>query len=129
LFVAKETPIHEDKEELDKIYDSIINLKEKVIGKGPQTYEKLLEMLTGKNADGTPVKTATKTSTTRDSAKGGEKVVEKESEGVVDDEEEKPKPKPVAKKAAAKVEPEPEAEVEEKTGDDDFDFNFDDDNK
>ena len=117
LFVAKETPVHEEEEELNKIYDSIINLREKVIGRGPQTYEKLLEMLTGQPAAGAAPSSAPKSSITSDSAKGGVKVKEAVSEGVV--------PTEVEAKAPAKAVAKAEANAEEKK-DDDFDFDFSD---
>jgi hypothetical protein len=116
LFVAKESAVHEDEDELNKIYDSIINLKEKVIGRGPQTYEKLQEMLTGQPAKVAPP-ASTKLSITSDSSKGGAKTVEKATDGVVPDEEafNENLPSPKSK-----------APVKETDSDDDFDFNFDD---
>ncbi len=120
LFVAKESPVHEDEEELNKIYDSIINLKEKVIGRGPQTYEKLVEMLTGQPQAAAPSNPASKPSPTRDSAKGGEKVVEKQSEGVFDE------TAPVVGKEKATPAPSKVKDAEKAEGkDDDFDFDFD----
>lgn len=122
LFVSKATPVHEDEEEMNKIYDSIINLREKVIGRGPQSYEKLVEMLTGKTPEG-----AAPTPTTRDSAAGGAKVKDTASEGVFDETVEPPKTTP---KAEAKVEAKVEAKSDKPKGgakpaDDDFDFDFD----
>jgi hypothetical protein len=120
LFVAKESVVHEEEEELNKIYDSIINLKEKVIGRGPQTYEKLQEMLTGQPANGASVSNAPKVSITSDSAKGGAKVIEKPSEGVVPDEAAFNE----GLGAKPKVETKVKADVAKKS-DDDFDFDFD----
>jgi hypothetical protein len=110
LFVTKSSPVSESEEDMNKIYDSIINLREKVIGRGPQTYEKLVEMLTGQPQDSAPV-SAPKTTVTSDSAKGGAKAVTPVSEGDVPDEPVATPPK-AAPKAAAKA-------------DEEFDFDFD----
>ena len=115
LFVAKSNAVCEEEEKMNSIYDSIINLKEKVIGRGPQTYDKLLEMLTGQPS------ATSKTSTTRDSATGGAKVVEAAPLGV---RETRPEAK-VEAKVEEKTEAKVESKVDAKKGDDDFDFDFD----
>jgi outer membrane murein-binding lipoprotein Lpp len=121
LFVAKESPVHEEEEEMNKIYDSIINLREKVIGRGPQSYEKLVEMLTGKTPEGDAP-----APTTRDSAAGGSKVVDKQSDGVFDENAEVPKTSPkVEAKAEAKPAAKPAAAKPAAGKEDDFDFDFD----
>jgi len=122
LFVTKANAVKEGEEELNAIYESIINLKEKVISRGPQTYEKLLEMLTGKTADGAPSKPSGQ-STTRDSAKGGAKVVEAASEGTMPEGDDAPKTE-VKVETEAKVESKAEGKAKA-SGDDDFDFDFD----
>lgn len=118
LFVTKPSPVHESEEELNKIYDSIINLKEKVLGRGALSYEKLQELLTGKPlANTTP-----SASVTSDSAKDGKRAVEKVSEGVIPTDDEP--------KASVKVEKKEEKVAKaNKVDDDDFDFDFDDEKK
>lgn len=118
LFVAKPSAVHDDEEEMNKIYDSIINLKEKVIGRGPQTYDKLLEMLTGQPAaEGEAPKP-----TTRDSSSDGKKKVEESTPADVEED------KPVAK-PTAKAESKPQAAKANTEDDFDFDFDSDDEKK
>jgi hypothetical protein len=111
LFVTKSSAASENEEELNKIYDSIINLKEKVIGRGPQSYEKLTEMLTGKPTEAAP-KTNPTSSITSDSSQGGTRKVEAVSEGEVESE--------------ASTTPTASTKSDAGKKDDDFDFDFDD---
>jgi hypothetical protein len=107
-FSMEKTAISKDEEELNKIFDSIHNLKDKVLGRGPQTYEKLTQMLTAVAAP--------KVDETVDATETIDDVPDKAVS---------------TQKAQPKVEKE-EKKVEKKTesaktpaADDDFDFNFD----
>ena len=46
-FAMDASPVSDSEEKLDAIFEQIHNLDEKIIGKGPRPYEKLVEMLTG----------------------------------------------------------------------------------
>lgn len=109
-FALEESPISEDEEEMDEIYNKIYNLEEKVFGKGPRDYDKLVEMMTGQAPEKEEAKEEIKDSEP-----------EKESEDSVEDtftEESSEKEEPKAQAAAANSSADDE---------DDFDFDFDDD--
>jgi hypothetical protein len=102
-FSIEKTPISKDEAEMNKIFDSIHNLSEKVLARGAQTYE----VLSLKMNSVAPAKDETTVDPTE--------TIDVEAE---------PEVKPVAKTASApKVEK--VAEKAKANSDDDFDFNFD----
>jgi hypothetical protein len=104
-FSIEKTPVCKDEAEMNKIFDSIHNLNDKVLGRGAQTYD----VLALKMNSIAPVKDETTVDPT---------------ESV--DVEAQPAPKPAAKVASApKVEK--VAEKVKASADDEFDFNFEDD--
>ncbi len=107
-FSIEKTPIATSEEEMNRIFDSIHNLNEKILGRGPQSYEKLVSML---NATVAPVQSKNEVDTSES--------IEVEVEPV----------KTVATKTSApkntvKSEKPVIVAKEEKSGDDEFDFNF-----
>lgn len=103
-FSIEKTPIGKDEEEMNKIFDSIHNLNEKVLGRGPQTYESLsLKMNSVAPA---------KDETTVDSTETTDVEIEA-------------KPKATASKAASVQKPAEKAKPSA-SADDEFDFNFED---
>lgn len=110
-FSIEKTPISESAEEMNKIFDSIPKLGEKVFGRGPQTYQKLCDMMNSVNT--------TKPGSTTEDVDTTESVdveVEPKTTSKVETKVEKKEEK-VVEKTASKTE---KAKV-----DDDFDFNFD----
>lgn len=109
-FSIEKTPIATSEEEMNRIFDAIHNLNEKILGRGPQTYEKLTSML---NSTAAPAQKKDEVDTSES--------VEVDAEPV----------KPVAKsttaaapKATAKADKPAAGAKDAKAGDDEFDFNF-----
>ena len=111
VFSIEKTAVADTEEGMNAIFDSIHNLNEKVLGRGPQTYEKLVQIL---NSVAAPAKEEVDSTESVDEldttvAAAAPKIPHK-AEKV-----EKAKAETVAPKAAVKTE----------KGDDNFDFNFD----
>ena len=113
-FALEESPISEDEDEMDTIFEAIYNLEEKVFGKGPKDYDKLVEMLTGTAPEKDEVDNTKDSEPEKESEDSVEDTFEEEAK---EEESEKEEEKPVAKTAAANS-----------SGDeDDFEFDFDND--
>lgn len=114
-FSIDKTPISENTEEMNQIFDLIPKLGEKVFGRGPQTYQRLSDMMNSvtsktdsKTEEVDPTESVDVEVTTTPAPK-----VEKKVESV-----EKPVVKVVTPTAKSPVKT-------DKKEDDDFDFNFD----
>lgn len=108
-FSIEKTPISESEEEMNKIFDSIHKLQEKVLGRGPQTYQKITDMMNSVNAG--------KPSSKADEVDPTETVEVDVTPKAV------PKAAPKAvEKVAEKTAPKAEKDAKEE---DNFDFNFD----
>ncbi len=108
-FSIEKTPIAETEEEMNKIFDSIHKLSEKVLGRGPQTYQKIVDMMNSVNA----------------AKPKADEVDPTESVEVEVPAKVAPKVAPKADKPVEKVVEKAAPKAEKSGKDDDFDFNFD----
>ena len=108
-FDLKPSPIAKTEEEMNKIFDSIHNIQERVFGRGPATYQSLVDKMNGKTINKTSAPAAKKEEAKADT-----------SESIADVPDEAISKKTEVKKEASKI-----AEKTVAKADDDDEFNFD----
>jgi len=115
-FVIDKTPVAEGDAEINKIFDSIHKLTEKVLGRGPQVYQKLSDMMNSVSAPKPGAKTEEVDPTESVDVEVAPKAETKAA----------PKAEPKSEKKAEKVVEKAPAKAGAKTDkEEDFDFNFD----